>query len=309
MTDNIETHALYDGAVTLYYDDGPHTYFIDEGVVGGVTNTVRMKAEGWALTNWRRKTVAGRITGQFDNLTKNGTGQRLSNGLIFPGVAYTEDQLAAFFKEGFYADRQSANQAADLGKKTHDWIEAWVLNAMDKGPHPGSSEDERINEMVRGAIWWFNQVEARFHAVERVIYSRRHGYAGRMDLWMTAEGRRCSLNLKSSNLTKGFPYDGTRWAEEAYRRAIVEETGIPTPDRRILRLDKQGNGFDADRDAHILDPAEGDEDFECFLACLTLKKRELREKDRKRGAMPTRPEQPKTLMGKLKATRRIFAGK
>lgn len=133
--------------------------------------------------------------------------------LIDRGIT-EEDVLEAATK---YTEFKEA--AAGLGEKIHQWCEEYILNKLGKGPLPDMPDEKAVEIGVNAFLDWEHQHKVRYHSTERILYSLQNGFVGRMDIDATIDGRRCVLDLKTSN---GL-YNGVRMQTAGYACAANEE--------------------------------------------------------------------------------------
>lgn len=110
-------------------------------------------------------------------------------------------------------------QAATIGESIHQWVEDHINHKLKRGPMPDMPETPAVEIGVNAFLDWESQHKIEYHATESIIYSLEHGFVGRLDDEATIDGRRCVLDLKTSN---GL-YNGVRMQTAAYACAVNEE--------------------------------------------------------------------------------------
>ena len=165
-----------------------------------------------------------------------------------------------------YTHKQFKQDAANKGKAVHNWCEQYIKyflkESLIKPPMP---QDEQVTNGALAFMKWEQEHKIKWIAAEKVIYSRAHDYAGRMDAKAKVDGKLCSIDFKTGNAT----YNEHRYQVAGYQEADAEECGCKyTGEKWLLRFDKITAEFEADQ------YGEHDEDFKSFLAALQLKKRD-----------------------------------
>ena len=118
--------------------------------------------------------------------------------------------------------------SADRGTLVHRVLETWareqtVPDLTDFAPE--------LRGYVQGLASWLLAARPRPSAVERIVGSVQHTYAGRMDLRALLDGRDCVVDLKTN--PKGRVYDEAHLQARAYADAEVE-CGNPTPEGIVI---------------------------------------------------------------------------
>lgn len=165
-----------------------------------------------------------------------------------------------------YAHKRTKQDAADKGKKIHNWCEQYIKYFIKEClVKPTMPEDGQVLNGVLAFMKWEQEHRVKWIAAEHVIYSRVHDYAGRMDAKARVDGKLCAIDFKTGNAV----YNEHRYQVAGYQEADVEESKNKyTGEKWLLRFDKNTAEFEADQ------YGEHDEDFKSFLAALQLKKRD-----------------------------------
>jgi hypothetical protein len=98
---------------------------------------------------------------------------------------------------------------------------------------------------------------------ERVVYSKKHDYAGILDGVGMMDGALTLIDFKSSN---GL-YDEMRFQVAGYQIAYEEEIGKKFDKKVLIRFGKEDGEFE------VYDLTNGKNDRDAFLACLQIKRR------------------------------------
>jgi len=173
-------------------------------------------------------------------------------------------------------------EAANIGDLIHNWCEQYInyrLGLPDCAK-PEIPKDKAIQLGVIAFLDWEEQRKVKFLSSEKIVYSREHGYIGKMDIEAVIDGKHALTDLKTGN---GL-YNGVRLQTSAYWWADVEESGKPYDTRWAIRLSKETK---EDYDARMhkkglkdwpdyqvfeaMEFADGvEEDFAAFLAAKKL---------------------------------------
>lgn len=241
----MERTKLYDDSVELVFNEGKHTYTIDNEVIQGVTGVCGVINKP-ALIPWAVKTCE---TFLLNNLE--------------PGKAYDEVEIAEIASEMKKQHRKQTSSAATIGTLAHNYIEGVIKHKLGIWDNPPKKP---ANELALNAISAYakfsKKYEIEYHASEPKVYSKLYGYAGTLDIDATINGKRCIVDLKTSSGI--YP---EMWLQTAaYQQARQEELGVKYAERWILRIGKDG-------EFEYKTSTEFDKDIEAFVAALTLRKR------------------------------------
>jgi len=127
-------------------------------------------------------------------------------------------------------------QAADLGTQAHEWCERYINNKIGiKGAEsPDMPEEPMVLQAVTGFLDWEKENKPKFIESEKVVYSKKSGYVGTLDIEAMIDKKRMLIDLKTSN---GL-YNSVRLQTAAYAYADTENTGKNYAGRWALRLSK-----------------------------------------------------------------------
>ena len=241
----MEITKLYGGEVELIFNEGKHTYTANGEKVQGVTGVLGVINKP-ALVGW-----AAKMCEQY----------ALVN--LKPGVAYDEIEIADFAKEMKGAHRKHSTKAANIGTIAHNYVEGAIKYKL--GIHdspPVKPANEQALNAINAYADFAKHYEIEYHASEPKVYSKLYGYAGTLDIDATINGKRCIVDIKTSNGI--WP---EMWLQTAaYQQARQEELGIKYDERWILRIGKDGQ-FET-RVSNLFE-----QDIKAFVAALTLRRR------------------------------------
>lgn len=160
---------------------------------------------------------------------------------IEEGKSYTRSELDAAGFQIKGAHKISLDNAGKIGSQVHSWLEQFIL-ARDAGRgFPVPPTDPQVRSCCSAGRKWVVENNVRPVAVESILFSRKHRVVGTMDLAATLSigGRISVCDFKSSNrLHKSY---GLQLS--AYKAMLLEQLGIDTEDRWLVRLDKVNGTF------------------------------------------------------------------
>jgi hypothetical protein len=238
MTEVI-THTLYGGEVVIDFLPNSHAYRLhgSKDRLISVTSALSTIAKP-ALIPWAVRMATDFLQEQLD------AGHDITPELLL---------------EAKRKHQEKKETAATLGSEVHKWVEAYIKNNETTLP-----TDERILNGVLAFLKWREAHGVQFVSSERLVYSKKYGFVGTLDAEAIIDGKRCVIDFKTSN---GI-WAEMRFQTAAYQKAAEEEGTIYDGDRIIARFDKETGDFEAHSYGEL------EEDFEAFLASLTLKNRE-----------------------------------
>lgn len=247
----------------LAFSEKSHRYTLDGKPVPGVT-TIIGSLNAPALNAWQVKqereaciTAARKIAECI-----------MDDEIRFLPRHGHEDAWSEDFRETFeefagkeYEGQRIAREAADVGSQLHALIEGYCKGKLGI-PFPEPRVSDEAHAMFSTWLQWARSQDFQPLAVERRVFSVKHWYAGTVDLFAYATGRKVIFDWKG---TKGKKlYARHRLQSIAYRKA-AEEMGLGEWDGQIVVVPTDGS-------AAVPLPVDSDpeEDFRAFLACRTL---------------------------------------
>lgn len=257
-------HYFYNGTEHLRFYPSEHIYRLvrleEELDQDGTTNVVHIIDKSNALIPWGCKVACEKFLGSIGDYI---------DGL---GMVYIDaSDLEALVVSAKSAHKERLDEAAEVGKRAHTWIERYIRHDE---PNP-ESDDSRVASCCRSALRWIGRHNVRFLRTEHKVYSRLYGYAGTMDglaLCDSCDDVSCCpapfkdrlslIDWKSSNQLN-LEY---LMQVAAYKAAYQEEFVVEIIDEWIIRMGKEDDAFET---WHI-GPEDFDRDFQGFLCCLEL---------------------------------------
>jgi len=243
----MDTTLLYGDSIKLVFDPKKHVYTINDKKLQGVTGICGIVAKP-ALVPWVAK-----VGHDF-----------LINNLV-PGKSYDEIEIAEFADDMKKAHRRQTNSAANIGTIAHNYIEGVIKYKLKLHDNlPTKPTNEQALNAISAFADFAKEYDIEYHASEPKVYSKLYNYAGTLDIDATINGKRCIVDLKTSNGI--YP---EMWLQTAaYQQARQEELGIEYDERWILRIGKDGK-FETKVST------EFDKDIKAFVSALTLRERIL----------------------------------
>lgn len=253
--DEENKYHLYNNTVELDFDDVKHSYSINGEKIIGTTSVLNVLNKP-AIVPWAVKiTVA-----HFESCLR-------------PGVSYDEIQIKNMLEDAKMAHKRRSSNAMDVGTAVHDWIKNHI--AGNKPPMP-------VNQLMQNAIGaflkWEKDHKVKFLESERLLYSKKHNYAGTLDFIAQVDGK---IKIGDFKTSTGI-YDEYWFQVAAYLQAYLEE--FPSQEvvgGIIVRIGKDGAleiGERKDKDGKILENGDYIADVKknaaVFNAALTIYRRQ-----------------------------------
>lgn len=246
-------YPLYKDTVKLVFNPTTHVYTIDGKKVDGTTSILGVIAKP-ALLYWAVNVTIS----HFQNNLK-------------PGEIYDEIQLKALFNDAKSAHRKKSTEAADIGTIVHNWIKDHVAGKKPKLPINKSSRNA-IDTFLR----WEKEHHVKFLESERILYSKKYGYAGTLDFIAEVDGK---IKIGDYKTSTGI-WDEYWFQLASYQQAFQEEF----PEKKIaggiiVRIGKDGSLEVAERDDY-------EDNVKAFNAALVLYRRINKLKEEKPQFIP-----------------------
>lgn len=222
IPDHVTRKVIYDGMHQLEFNDKNHRYKINGTYVSGVTSMLARLGKGDGLMQWAV------------NLALD----------AYIGGASRDDAK--------YAHLTAKDNAADIGKRVHAWVEHYLKTRIL------GMIAEDMKSSVEGFMRWWQTLQMSDIETERILFSEKYNYCGTVDLIcnLIVNGRKLRVvgDFKTGSperefiKTKAFTgYTGkTRaYVEHFYQcslydQALYEETGLQADAYMIIYLSKDG---------------------------------------------------------------------
>lgn len=213
------------------FDEQRHVYYLIEGnkMVPGVTGVLSELNKPYLMA-WTTKENYKYMVEHYKEVAFAVKKRDL--------VKYEQICLAA---KSAYLTKSKA--AADSGTVAHDYIEKYVNNKIEGLPvdvnHIPKPEDPRAVECIRAFFAWEKNNKVDWLASELVVGSKIHEFGGKLDAIAHINGVFTLIDFKTSNQISKEHFLQTA----AYALAL-KEMGLEVWSRIILRIDKEGKGFE-----------------------------------------------------------------
>jgi hypothetical protein len=236
-------YSLYNGKIKLVFDEGKHTYKVNDEVVYGVTSITSVISKP-GLVYWAANVGAQRFT------------EFVKPGLVLDEVIIK--QIADVIRS---AHVESKNKSADIGTMIHEWLEQFLKAGLEKKPLPKMPVNPEMRNAIEAFLAWTKQNKVKFLESERKVYSIKYKYAGTCDAVATVNGKPTIIDFKTGNSV----YPEMFLQTVAYQKALEEETGKKFTHNLILRLYKEipDEGIPP---FEVIETTNHEENFEIFLA-------------------------------------------
>lgn len=202
---NVVEFSLYNGKVKGKFFPDSHAYYVDGKRKTGVTTYLGIIDKSRPLVIWATE---------------------LYRDFLLSKKEITEDDIYA----GCTLHEEKKKEAADIGSEIHDWIEKHV-----KGENPEMPERKEAQIGVAAFLEWKEANKVSFLSSERVVYSKKYDYIGKMDIEAKVNGKLCLIDIKSSN---GL-YNTYNLQTAAYLMADEEESKRNYKGRWLIRVAKE----------------------------------------------------------------------
>jgi len=197
----------------------------------------------------------------------------------------TFEEFTVLALEAKTAHKDKLDEAGDIGHMAHRCLEDSINYVMQNDPEKivraliNVPTDELAANAAGSGLTWMLQHNVRWRETETKIYSREFDYAGTMDGLALCDScndkaccptpfkdHLCLIDWKSSNHLNIIYL----WQAASYRKAKMEEfPDLKIEDVFILRLGKSEEEAGKFAPWHVTAEVS-EEDFQGFLACLTL---------------------------------------
>lgn len=255
----ITEYNLYNGKAKIFFNSGTpdkpkHTFKDEKGkYIPSVTKATGIIDKSGALMGWTAKMMGLFLIDNWDIKKIQKESEKI-------------DLIERAKKEY----RRVQVEAQDIGTEIHDWISAKI-----KGEKPDMPEDERVVNGITAFLKFQKDHKFKWLESERVIYSKKHNFAGRLDA-IARDGKKILVDFKSTNekidKVTGEVIEVPIYVESAfqaagYQLAYEEETKEKISYRIVIAFGKKTGAFNF----RIFD--ENEKDKKIFLACLQISNR------------------------------------
>lgn len=255
MRDKKAIREVKIGEATVRFSPKTHTYRVTEGnsgarVVPSVTTVTRCIDLGKspALMGWAAGKSVEYLREKLSKYADKPIDQTVLEGLL---------------DEGAKAYRKKTDEASDIGREVHEFLEDAVLEWIDTGSLPDDRGEGVVAQAYRQFRNWVESRNVEPIAAEGIIYHPEVVYCGTFDLL-------CNLSTPNGDVatavvdfkTSNRYYDEFKLQLRAYQHAVPFRAGNFIPSRTMcLMLDKEGGPYSE----HWDDPGAAEEEWLTFL--------------------------------------------
>jgi hypothetical protein len=205
MSSEFTEFELYKGKIKGKFYPGIHRYYVGVKIKTGVTTYLGIVDKSRALIIWATELYRDYLLSLAEVTEAN----------IYEGCNLHEERKQA---------------AAAIGDEVHGWVEKYI-----KGEPTEMPESREAQIGVSAFLDWTTAHKVEFLSSERVVYSKKHDFIGKMDIEAMVNGKLCLIDIKTSN---GL-YNTMGMQTAAYARADEEESGRKYHGRWLIRLAKE----------------------------------------------------------------------
>lgn len=212
--------------------------------------TILKEASNMALLPWAA------------SITISGVSKLLADGQIQPGA--TDDQIKFALKEAGLRHTDVRDKAGDRGTLAHDFVDS--LSAF------GAPEELPEDPWQAGLVKWWNQYQPKPIRREIPVANLKDGYAGRIDLLGTMNGRQGNTlvdfkTVRTGAYFKRYPsaFDSNRVQLVVYREALMQED--PSLDIKNLAVVRLADGA---FHHYYVEPDTWQPAYDFFKGCLSI---------------------------------------
>lgn len=186
-----------------------HMYYVDGKRKTGVTTYCGIKDKSVGLVSWATEIYLNHL---LETLSTKGK--------------VTEADIIV----GWTKHQEAKAKAAAVGDEVHKWVESYI-----KGEKTEMPEQTEAQIGVSSFLDWEAANKVKYISSERVVYSKKHDYIGKMDIEAKVNGKLCLIDIKTSN---GM-YNEFNMQTAAYVMADQEESKRKYHGRWVIRLSKE----------------------------------------------------------------------
>lgn len=260
---------LYNKTIQITFREGNHSYLVNgkSGYpsVTGITGVIDKPG----LKFWSANLCGEYVKEKVDGF----------NGKITPEV------VKVWAEDGKKEHTKFKEKAADLGSQVHDFCEQYIkfsLGIVKEKPEITKNMDERVRNGILAFLQLVEEKDIKFIASEKIIFSKKHKFVGRLDLKFTIGGKEKHKILhmgdfktgnprelthieKGVKIVDGYePWEEHRYQVSGYQGADIEESGDVFGSKYIFYLSKETGEF---KDFECDDQ---EKDYKAFLSAKYL---------------------------------------
>jgi hypothetical protein len=213
---NVIESSLYKDSVKIKFFPDSHIYMVNGKRKTGVTTFIGILDKSRPLIIWATELAQDHLCDALK------AGKEITPELFYEAC-------------GLHEVRKT--EAANIGTEIHDWCEQYIRYRLkEKGfDMPEMPERREAQIGVAAFLDWEKEHKVKFVSSERVVYSKKHDFIGKMDIEALIDGDLCLVDIKSSS---GL-YNTVNMQTAAYAKADEEESDREYTGRWALRVAKE----------------------------------------------------------------------
>lgn len=224
----VKTHG---GKHTVVFTESNHRYKVDGEYKKGVT-TILGILDKPGLIQWASNKACDWIRSYCEKISDA------------PRYSVSENDLG----EAKYAHRTLKDEAAEVGKRVHKWIEDHIAGT-------DTEYDEQMKLSVESFLKWEEENKPEYINSERIVYSEELDICGTTDSIIILNGKRTILDFKTGHPDREYDsnkkvYSGrvrgytTVYMQDAlYDIGVSEEDKVKADQYGVLYLPTDGGAF------------------------------------------------------------------
>lgn len=205
--------------LNIDFDEAKHTYTrkSDGKLLTGVTTILGIRNKAY-LMFWAAKMVVENLKERYDEIIKA-----------------DKEEFLEILDEAKKTHTRKKEEAGDLGKQAHTWIENYIKTKCVDKP-----KDEKVANMAREFLKWQKAHKVKWLASEMLVASDKYDFAGTLDGLAMVDGKLTLMDFKSSNqISEDYALQVSAYA------LALSEMGVDVEQRIVLRLGKEKAEFEA----------------------------------------------------------------
>lgn len=220
---------LYNGKYTLEFSEAAHRYKVNGVYKQGVTTMLKMLSKGDTLGQW------------------------------MVNVCLEAMKAGQPIDKAKYAWRNKRDDAGDVGKRVHAWIEEYTSTGTEL------PIDKDMTDAVEAYRRWERENDIKHIHSERLLYSETHDYCGTVDDVHESRGKRVVNDYKTGNPDFEYNQSTKRYTgkvrpriehllqDALYDQCMFEEDGVYADEYAVTYITKDGKlyYFTTDRTKEI----------------------------------------------------------
>lgn len=211
---------LYNGKVSIDFYPVSHQYRKDGKVIDSVSSITGLIDKSKPLMLWA---------------------EMIAREYIEEVVREGEDISISHVETAITLHRARKEEGAQVGTAVHDWITEWISLTPKKRTQMEMPTDTQVLNGIIAFLSWAKGGKIKFVESERLVYSKKYNYVGRMDNAFYV-GKSKSLVIGDFKTSKHVGVEAILQAV-GYAIAYAEETGAEVSGLAIQHFNKEDGSF------------------------------------------------------------------